>query len=123
MWEGPGQTPEVGEAMHHGESALGFTGHWDFPKWGCHSIPVSPHCLSPEGERLASGQRLMASVMERENQPTQDENRHVGRRLLGEEQRDEIPSEMEEVDVRNNQSCCEGEGEGLGISSKSEKEN
>lgn len=65
----------------------------------------------------------MVSVMERENQPTQDENRRVGRRLLGEEQRDEMPSEMEEVDVRNNQSCCEAEGEGLGISSKSEKEN
>ena len=52
---------------------------------------------------MASGQRLVVSVMERENQPTQDENRRVGRRLLGEEQRDEIPSEMEKVGVRRNQ--------------------
>lgn len=99
MWE----APEVGEAMHHGASVWGFTGHWDFPKWGCCSIPVSLQCLFPEGERLASGQRLVVTVMERENQPTQDENRQVGRRLLGEEQRNEIPSEMEKAGVRRNQ--------------------
>ena len=52
---------------------------------------------------MASGQRLVVTVMERETQPTQDENRQVGRRLLGEEQRNEIPSEMEKAGVRRNQ--------------------
>lgn len=101
--------PRSGESMHRGASVWGFAGHWDFPV-GCCSIPVSPQSLFPEGESLASGQRLMVSVMERGNQPTQDEDRRVCRRLLAEEQRMRYRVKWRKLTLGR-------------ISSKSEKEN
>lgn len=100
--------PRSGESMHRGASVWGFAGHWDFPV-GCCSIPVSPQSLFPEGESLASGQRLMVSVMERGNQPTQDEDRRVCRRLLAEEQRMRYRVKWRKLTL-GRISCWEGEG-------------
>lgn len=120
MWESPGQTPEVGEAMHHGASALGFSGHWDFPKWGCRSC-FSSLFVSRRGEVGIWAEVDGQYDGERNSLHRMRTGMWVGGFL--EKSKGKRPSEMEEVNVRNNQSCCEGEGEGLGISSKSEKEN